>query len=221
VISLAAVSKRYLTPAGEVNAVDGISLEVEAGTSLAITGPSGCGKSTLLGLIAGLEDPSEGRVSINGEQISGLPDGARARRRRDEFGFVFQSDNLAPFLTAVENVSLQLALSDAGADVDRPRELLLQLGLGSEADKLPDQLSGGQRQRVAVARALIHRPSVLLADEPTGALDEGNSAAVIDVLLAAQRDTGATLVVVTHDPEVARRLDRTIRMSDGQLTADA
>ena len=129
---------------------------------------------------------------------------------------MFQSDNLLPFLTAVENVGLQLALQGATDGYERCVEVLAELGLAGDVDKLPDQLSGGQRQRVAVARALIHRPRVILADEPTGSLDADNSAAVIDVLLAAQREAGATLVVVTHDPVVARRLDRTLSLRDGR-----
>jgi putative ABC transport system ATP-binding protein len=200
-----------------VNAVGGVELEVEPGTSLAVMGPSGCGKSTLLALIAGLEVPSEGRVTIGDQEISSLGAEERARVRRDELGLVFQADNLLPFLTAVENVSLQLVLSRARDDPSEGRALLADLGLAGEDDKLPDQLSGGQRQRVAVARALVHRPRLVLADEPTGALDAGNSAVVIDALLAAQRESGATLVVVTHDADVARRLDRTIRMRDGRL----
>jgi putative ABC transport system ATP-binding protein len=200
-----------------VNAVRGIELEVEPGTSLAVVGPSGCGKSTLLGLIAGLEIPSTGRVTVGDQEISSLGADERARVRRDALGLVFQADNLLPFLTAVENVSLQLVLSGARDDPSECRALLANLGLGGEDDKLPDQLSGGQRQRVAVARALVHRPSLVLADEPTGALDAGNSAVVIDALLAAQRQSGATLVVVTHDAHVAGRLDRTIRMRDGRL----
>jgi putative ABC transport system ATP-binding protein len=192
-------------------------LEVEPGKSLAVMGPSGCGKSTLLGLIAGLEVPSAGRVTIGEQEISSLGAEERARVRRDELGLVFQADNLLPFLTAAENVSLQLVLNGARDDPGECRALLADLGVAGESDKLPDQLSGGQRQRVAVARALVHRPRLVLADEPTGALDAGNSAVVIDALLAAQRQSGATLVVVTHDAGVAGRLDRTIRMRDGQL----
>jgi putative ABC transport system ATP-binding protein len=220
-IRLDAVSKQYATPAGPVRAVDGISLVVEPGSSLAITGPSGCGKSTLLGLIGGLEAPSSGRVAIGGREVSSMPERERARLRRDELGLVFQSDNLLPFLTAVENVSMQLALTGAAEGYERSVQVLDELGLAAAADKLPDQLSGGQRQRVAVARALIHRPRVILADEPTGALDADNSAAVIDLLLAAQRESGATLVVVTHDLGVAARLDATVRLRDGRLAGDA
>jgi putative ABC transport system ATP-binding protein len=222
-IGIETVSKHYATPAGLVRAVEDVSFDVPAGASVAITGPSGCGKSTLLGLIAGLEVPTSGRVSVGAEEISRLPDGRRARLRRDRLGLVFQSDNLLPFLTAVENVSLQLALHAAG-ERDEPRfersvELLGELGLAADADKLPDQLSGGQRQRVAIARALVHRPGVLLADEPTGALDAGNSAAVIDLLLSAQRESGVTLIVVTHDLEVAGRMDHAVRLRDGRLDA--
>lgn len=217
-VELDGVTRRYETAAGMVRAVDGLSLHVPAGASLAITGPSGCGKSTLLGLIGGLDTPSAGRVSIGGREISTLSDRDRARVRRHEIGLVFQSDNLLPFLTATENLSLQLSLDDPGDGGARSLELLAELGLADEADALPDQLSGGQRQRVAVARALIHRPSLIVADEPTGSLDAESAVAVVDLLLAVQRDSGATLVLVTHEPEVARRLDRTVRMWDGQLT---
>lgn len=217
-IELDDVARRYETPAGVVRAVDGVSLDVQPGTSLAITGPSGCGKSTLLGLIGGLDAPTAGRVSIGGREISALPESARARVRRREIGLVFQSDNLLPFLTATENVSLQLNMDDTDDGDARSLELLAQLGLAEEADKFPDQLSGGQRQRVAVARALIHRPSLIVADEPTGSLDPESAEAVVGLLLAAQRTSGATLVLVTHEPEVARRLDRDIAMRDGRLS---
>lgn len=216
-IELRDVTRRYDTPAGVVLAVDGVSLDVQPGTSLAITGPSGCGKSTLLGLIGGLDAPTAGCVSIGGREISTLPESDRARWRRHEIGFVFQSDNLLPFLTATENVSLQCSLDGAGNGDERSLELLAQLGLAEEADKFPDQLSGGQRQRVAVARALIHRPNLIVADEPTGSLDAENAKAVVDLLLGAQRTSAATLVLVTHEPEVARRLDRAVGMRDGRL----
>jgi putative ABC transport system ATP-binding protein len=220
-IRLESVSRHYSTPAGRVRAVDGISLDVEPGTSLAIIGASGCGKSTLLGLMAGLEPPTGGRVFLGRREISRLPDAERARLRRSELGLVFQADNLLPFLTAVENVGIQLALAGASDGYERCMDALTELGLEREADRLPDQLSGGQRQRIAVARALVHRPGVILADEPTGSLDADNSAAVTDLLLAAQQDTGATLIVVTHDSAVAQRLDRTIRLRDGRIEHDA
>ena len=216
-IRLESVSRHYSTPAGRVRAVDDISLEVEPATSLAIRGPSGCGKSTLLGLMAGLEAPTTGRVFLGGREISRLPEAERARLRRSELGLVFQADNLLPFLTAVENVGIQLALAGASDGYERCMDALAELGLEREADRLPDHLSGGQRQRIAVARALVHRPSVILADEPTGSLDVDNSAAAMDLLLAAQHGMRATLIVVTHDPAVAQRLDRTLHLRDGRI----
>jgi putative ABC transport system ATP-binding protein len=211
------VTKHYETAAGVVPAVEEVSLDVRPGTSLAITGPSGCGKSTLLGLIGGLDVPTAGRVSVGGREISMLPERDRAYVRRHEIGLVLQSDNLLPFLTATENVSLRLALGDRGDESARSLEMLAELGLADEADRFPDQLSGGQRQRVAVARALIHRPRLIVADEPTGSLDAESARTVVDLLLAAQRASGATLVLVTHEPRVARRLDRTAGMLDGRL----
>jgi putative ABC transport system ATP-binding protein len=211
------VVKHYRTSAGHVRAVDGVSLEVEPGSSIAIMGPSGCGKSTLLGLIGGLDVPTRGRIMLGDHEISRMADRQRARVRREQIGFLFQSDDLLPFLTAVENVDLQLTLRGANRDGARGRGLLQSLGLGEHADKLPDQLSGGQRQRVGIARALVHEPGLILADEPTGELDTTTSEAVIDVLLAAQREAGATLIVVTHDGQVASRLDRILRLRDGVL----
>jgi len=219
-IRIEALSKHYETSAGVVRAVDAVTIEVEPGTSLAVTGPSGCGKSTLLGLMAGLESPSAGSVSLDGHEISSLPERDRERIRRDEIGLVFQADNLLPFLTALENVELQLALNGSES-MDSPAELLERLGLGEHAGKLPDELSGGQRQRVAVARALINRPRVILADEPTGALDEATSRVVVEALQDAQRELGATLVVVTHDLALAGRLDRRLGLRDGRVAGDA
>jgi putative ABC transport system ATP-binding protein len=217
-ISLDSVSKHYETPAGTVRAVDGISVAIAAGSSVAITGPSGCGKSTLLGLIGGLDVPSAGSVRLGGQILSDLDERERARLRHDELGFVFQSDNLLPFLTTEENVGIQLALhSGSGGSGERAADLLAQLGLADQLGKLPDQLSGGQRQRVAVARALVHEPRVVLADEPTGSLDTENAAAILELLLRFQRDRGATLVMVTHDHHVAAALDRTLVMRDGRL----
>ena len=161
------------------------------------------------------------RVRSAARRSRACPSGSAPVCAATSSGSCSKSDNLLPFLTAVENVGLQLALQGAADGYERCVELLAELGLADEVDKLPDQLSGGQRQRVAVARALIHRPRVILADEPTGSLDADSSAAVIDVLLAAQREAGATLVVVTHDPEVAGRLDRTLSLRDGRLTDGA
>lgn len=216
-IRVDAVSKNYRTSSGLVRAIDGVTLEVEPGSSLAITGRSGCGKSTLLGLIGGLEAPTAGRVVVGGLDLSSMSDRQRDRVRREHVGFVFQADNLLPYLTAAENVALQVALHPSDGGERRCLELLTGLGLGDCVDKLPDQLSGGQRLRVAVARALVHHPGVVLADEPTGAVDADNAHVIVDLLLAAQASTGATLVVVTHDDDVARRLERTLRLQDGRL----
>ena len=191
-----------------VRAIDDVTLDVAAGSSLAVTGPSGCGKSTLLGLIGALDTPTAGRVHLGSHDLSELSEGQRARLRRREIGYLFQSDNLLPFLTALENVGLQLAV-DGGDAWERSVELLDALGLADHASKLPDQLSGG------------HRHPLPLADEPTGSLDEESAAALVDVLLALPGDTGATLVVVTHDPALAARLDRTVRLRDGRIVADS
>jgi putative ABC transport system ATP-binding protein len=219
VIEFDAVAKHYDTPSGRVQALDAIDLRIEAGSTLAIMGPSGCGKSTLLGLMAGLERPTSGRVMVGDEEISRLADDERASIRRRELGLVFQAGNLMPFLTVLENVSQQLALTGSADGDGRCVEMLEGLGLGEDLEKLPDQLSGGMRQRVAVARALIHGPRVILADEPTGSLDEHNSEVVTDLLFGAQRRAGATLVVVTHDAAVAARFDRRLKLRDGRIDA--
>ena len=211
------VGKRFETEAGPVDAVADVSLSLAPGTSLAITGESGCGKSTLLSMIGALEPPTAGRVSIGGELVSAMGEKARARLRRKLIGFVFQSHNLQPFLTAGENVAMQLALAGQDEQAARAHELLSALGLGHATGKYPDQLSGGERQRVAVARALVHRPSLILADEPTGSLDQDNSRTVIDLLREAQAETGATLIVITHDVAIAARLDRGLRLRDGRV----
>jgi putative ABC transport system ATP-binding protein len=219
-IRLDSVWKHYVTPAGPVEALQGISFEVEAGSSLAVTGPSGCGKSTLLGLIGGIETPSSGQIFVGGEEISSLPERRRVSLRRNDFGFIFQRDNLLPFLTAFENVALQLALRAENKGPECYLEVLGEMGLADHLHKLPDQLSGGQRQRVAVGRALAGRPAVILADEPTGSLDAHNSAAVMELLIAAQKQAGSTLVVATHDTRVAGVLDGTLRLRDGRLASD-
>jgi putative ABC transport system ATP-binding protein len=208
----------YRTASGLVRALDEVSLTVQAGFSVAVTGPSGCGKSTLLGVLGGLAAPSSGVVRIVGEELSSLPERRRSSFRRTHVGFVYQADNLLPFLTVVENVGLQLALTGVSGAADRPLDLLDKLGLADVADRVPDHLSGGQRQRAAVARAVVHRPEVILADEPTGALDAANAVGVLDLLLEAQHEIGATLVIVTHDRDAASRMDRRIGLRDGRVT---
>lgn len=206
----------YYTDAGSVRALEHANLSVEGGTSLAIMGPSGCGKSTLLGLLAGLAVPTHGTVVVGQVAVSGLSQRERVRFRRRRLGMVYQADNLLPHLTVEENVGLQLAicrLEETNRHESEPGIVLDRLGIGTLAKRLPDQLSGGQRQRVAVARAIIHRPAVILADEPTGALDSDNAGLVIDLIVEAQKEIGATLVIVTHDPDIARRVDRTIHLT--------
>jgi putative ABC transport system ATP-binding protein len=216
-ISVEDVVVEHRGASGRVRALDGVSFTVEQGSSVAVVGPSGGGKSTLLGIIGGLARPTTGTVRIGGLDLSASPERDRSDFRRRRLGFVYQSDNLLPFLTVVENVGLQLALDDLAGEADRAVELLDRLGLRAEADNLPDQLSGGQRQRVAVARAVVHRPQLILADEPTGALDATNAAGVIDLLMSEQRAIGASLVLVTHDREAAGRLDRQVELRDGRV----
>ena len=201
---------------GLVRALDSVSLDVEGGTSLAVMGRSGCGKSTLLGLLAGLAVPTSGTVTFGDRTISALRERERVRFRRQSLGMVYQADNLLPHLTVEENVGLQLAIcrrDEHGADDAAPNELLERLGLGGLARRFPDQLSGGQRQRVAVARAIVHRPALILADEPTGALDEDNAHDVIELLVELQREIGATFVLVTHDPWIASYADRGLELT--------
>ncbi len=217
-IQVESVVVEHATPSGPVRALDGVSFTVDAGSSVAVTGPSGCGKSTLLGVLGGLALPTAGTVRVGGEEISSLPERRRSDFRRRHVGFVYQADNLLPFLTVVENVELQLALDGGSHGTDRPLDLLGRLGLAEQARRLPDHLSGGQRQRAAVARAVVHRPEVILADEPTGSLDAANAAGVVELLLEVQREVGATLVVVTHDPVAASRMDRRIGLRDGRVT---
>jgi putative ABC transport system ATP-binding protein len=219
-IRIEAVSKHYRAGGSTVKAVDGVDLTIEAGSTVAIVGPSGCGKSTLLGLVGGLERPSAGRIWLDGTQISSLPEAGRARIRRESIGFVFQSYDLLPFLTARENIEFQQELNGENGGADHSAELIARLGLADHATKLPDQLSGGQRQRVGIARALAHGPSVILGDEPTGELDSETSASVLDLMLEAQEATGATLVVVTHDVDVAARLGRVVTLRDGKVVGD-
>jgi putative ABC transport system ATP-binding protein len=206
------------TSSGPVRALDGVSFTVDSGSSVAITGPSGGGKSTLLGMIGGLARPTSGTVRIGDAPISELPERDRSDFRRRHIGFVYQTDNLLPFLTLLENVGLQLALNGEVSGTQRSLTTLASLGLAGLAYRLPDQLSGGQRQRAAVARAVVHEPKIILADEPTGALDTANAAGVIDLLLGLHSEIGATLIMVTHDRGAASRLDREIHLRDGRAS---
>ena len=200
-----------------IHALNCPALAIDGGTSAAVIGPSGCGKSTLLGVLAGLASPSTGSVLIGKTEITSLSERERVAFRKTHIGIVYQADNLLPFLTVTENVRLQLALSDGEADIE---QLLERLGLSGLGDRLPDKLSGGQRQRAAVARAVVHRPDLIFADEPTGALDADNAAGVIDVLTELQRDLGATLIIVTHDRAVAAQMHQVIQLRAGTVIAE-
>ena len=217
-ITVDSVIVEHQTASGPVRALDGVSLTVDGGSSVAITGPSGGGKSTLLGVIGGLARPTWGTVRIGDAEISDLSERDRSDFRRSHIGFVYQADNLLPFLTLLENVGLQLSLNGKSSGTGRSLAVLADLGLAGLAYRLPDHLSGGQRQRAAVARAIVHQPKIILADEPTGALDTTNGAGVIDLVLAMQREIGATLIMVTHDRDAARRLDRQVRLRDGRVS---
>lgn len=219
-VRLEGVTKHYRAGGAAVRAIDGVDLEVESGSNLAIMGPSGCGKSTLLGLLGGLERPSRGRIWLDGVEISSLSETERSRVRRESIGFVFQSYDLLPFLTAKENVEFQIALVGRGDGSDRSGELIARLDLNDHATKLPDQLSGGQRQRVGIARALAHGPRLILGDEPTGELDSETAKTVLDLMLKAQAAIGATMIVVTHDAAVAARMDRVVSLRDGKVVGD-
>jgi len=208
----------HLTVTGPFRALNCPAFVIAGGSSVAIMGPSGCGKSTLLGVLAGLAIPTAGSVTIGATEITSLSESGRVAFRKDAIGVVYQADNLLPFLTVSENIQLQLALCDDPKDAEkRTADLLDRLGLGDLGVRLPDQLSGGQRQRVAVARAIVHRPSVILADEPTGALDEENATAVIQLLLDAHQQLESTLVIVTHDSVVADSMERLVELREGLI----
>jgi putative ABC transport system ATP-binding protein len=205
-----------------VHAVRGVSLSVAPGEFLGVIGPSGSGKSTLLGLIGGLDTPTSGKIYIDGDDITDLDERALTRVRNEKIGFVFQFFNLIPTLTAVENVALPIQFSRRrkSGPSRHAMELLELLGLGDRMYHRPSQLSGGQQQRVAIARALANEPPLLLCDEPTGNLDSEASAVVMKALRDVQKQTGTTVIVVTHDMDVASQADRLIALVDGQIARD-
>jgi putative ABC transport system ATP-binding protein len=217
-LELRAVSKVYGEGAGEVHALADVDLAVEGGTLVAVMGPSGSGKSTLLTIAGSLEDPTSGDVLVGGERVSAISRNERARLRRRSIGYVFQDFNLLAGLTAVENVALPLELDGVGAKVARIAGMaaLEQLGVADKAGRFPDDLSGGERQRVAIARAVVGDRRLLLADEPTGALDSVNGEAVMRLLRAACRN-GVAGVVVTHDAQLASWADRIVFLRDGRV----
>ena len=202
-----------------VEALRCINLEVGKGQFVALVGPSGSGKSTLLNLVGGLDRPSDGELWVDGEELSASKEKALTEHRRRRVGFVFQSFNLLPRLTAVENVALPLIfVGVAECDrIERARQLLAQVGLSDRMDHQPTQLSGGEQQRVAIARALVNHPTIILADEPTGNIDTATGAEIMALLRRLNREQGVTLLLVTHDPEAASYADRTIQLRDGQI----
>lgn len=226
-LQLMEVDKEYpaATEAGRVLVLQGVSFELGAGESVAVVGPSGCGKSTLLNIMGTLDEPTRGRVLLGGEDLSGLKGERLAAVRNRSVGFVFQAHHLLPQCTVMENVLVPtLATRDAavrGGARDRARRLLDKVGLGARLGHRPGQLSGGERQRVAVVRALINGPKLLLADEPTGALDRASAEALGDLLQQLNREEGVALVVVTHALELAKRMGRTLELRDGVLSTRA
>jgi len=219
-ISIAGLSMRLSSGGRPVNVLSDIALEVPPRQFLAIAGPSGSGKSTLLGLVAGLDRPTAGRITVSGVEVTRLDEDALARFRRDTIGYIFQSFHLIPTMTARENVAVPLDLAGERDALRKAEQLLAEVGLAERAHHYPVQLSGGEQQRVAVARAISRRPPLLLADEPTGNLDSATGKQVIDLLLALNRTLGSTLVLVTHDAALAAHADRLVLLRDGRIVGD-
>jgi putative ABC transport system ATP-binding protein len=211
------VGMRLTSGGRALTILDAITLHVARGEFCAITGPSGSGKSTLLGLIAGLDTPTHGSIAVDGVDITRLREDALARFRRDTIGYVFQSFHLIPTLTAAENVAVPLELAGRGDALTAAARLLAEVGLADRGHHYPAQLSGGEQQRVALARAVALRPALLLADEPTGNLDSVTGGQIIELLLALRRERASTLLLVTHDPALARHADRVLTLRDGRL----
>jgi putative ABC transport system ATP-binding protein len=206
--------------AARVHILKGISLEIGRGEAVGLVGPSGSGKSTLLMTMAGLERPDSGRVIVDGVDLTGLDEDALARFRGRRIGIVYQNFHLVPTMTALENVALPLELADDAGAFERAEAELRAVGLGERLHHYPAQLSGGEQQRVAVARALVANPAIVVADEPTGNLDDTTGGSIINLLFALKRDRGSTLILVTHDLELARRCDRVVRLRSGRIEAD-
>ena len=214
------LTQTYLSGGRELTVLKNITMQIDPGAFVAILGPSGSGKTTLLGLLAGLDRPTQGRVRLDGEDLFALTENERARLRGRKVGFVFQSFQLIPTLTARENIQVPLELRGEAGE-GRADELLARVGLESRGHHYPAQLSGGEQQRVALARAFSTRPKVLFADEPTGNLDASTGARIIDLMAELNREGGTTLVLVTHDTDLASRANRIIRLFDGAVISDA
>ncbi len=217
------LTKEYLSGSQPLTVLRDVNFDIPAGAFVSIVGPSGSGKTTLLGLLAGLDTPSRGSVSLDGINLNELNEDRRARLRGEKVGFVFQSFQLIPTLTAVENVQVPLELAGAtgaGQATIRARNLLERVGLGDRLHHFPQQLSGGEQQRVALARAFVNEPLVLFADEPTGNLDEATGRRIIELMHELNHEHGCTIVLVTHDTSLAARTQRTIRLRDGVVIED-
>lgn len=216
ILDVQRLTKTYRTGAGELTVLKEISFSLPHGSTCAILGPSGSGKTTLLGLCAGLDRPTSGSVLLNGDPLADMDEDERARVRNEHVGFVFQNFQLIPTLTALENVMVPMELRGDRTARALGLELLQRVGLGDRVDHHPTQLSGGEQQRVALARAFINRPKILFADEPTGNLDSETSSGIIDIMMELNRSAGTALVLVTHDPDVAKLTQRTIRLRSGE-----
>ena len=221
-LELTSVDRRYPGGEGEVRALQSVTLSLTPGEFVSVEGPSGCGKTTLLNVLGLLDAPTSGEYLWDGAPTARLPERDRARKRLHGVGFIFQRFYLMPTLTALENVELPMRAAGRprAERRARARELLDEVGLGTRGSSYPHQLSGGEEQRVAVARALANRPGVLLADEPTGELDRANTEAILDLLVKVHHASGATLVLVTHNPKVAERAGRHLTMEDGRIVSD-
>jgi len=219
IVRVEQLAKQIVHEGNRLDILHEISFEIKSGESLAIVGSSGSGKSTLLGLIAGLDAASAGRVWIGEQDLFALDEDGRAALRGRSMGFVFQSFQLLPMLTALENVMMPLELTGAANAAARARDILGRVGLGERTAHYPRQLSGGEQQRVAIARAFVTEPALLLADEPTGNLDSATGAKVVELLFELNRERGTTLVLVTHDPSLAQRCSRMLRLEAGRLVA--
>jgi putative ABC transport system ATP-binding protein len=216
ILDVQRLTKTYRTGAGDLTVLKEISFSLPQGATCSILGPSGSGKTTLLGLCAGLDRPTSGSVLLNGDPLADMSEDERARVRNRHVGFVFQNFQLIPTLTALENVTVPMELRGDRAARSLGLELLERVGLGARTEHYPTQLSGGEQQRVALARAFINRPKILFADEPTGNLDAETSSGIIDIMFELNGSAGTALVLVTHDPDVAKLTERTIRLRSGE-----
>jgi len=221
-IEATGVQKVYAAGGLRVRALRGVDLGVRRGEMVAIMGPSGCGKTTLLNVLSGLDDLSDGEVYVDGESIKGMSDRRRTRFRAEKMGFIFQSYNLIPVLSAIENIELPLLVAGKKPKKAREwaRDAIEMVGLADQARKRPAEMSGGQQQRITVARSLVNNPAIVWADEPTGALDSETSKGIMDLLVRMNEAQKQTFVLVTHDAAVAARAHRTIRMRDGRIASD-